>query len=83
MIHVLVIEEGRRARALLLDADREALGMGRYEYLLHSLYQRSVLLREKGPGFDAPRASEVSKRWTCREPSRPVHGPVTECRTRP
>jgi hypothetical protein len=51
-----------RAATALLEADREALGMGRYEYLLHSLYQRSMLLREKGAGFDAPRASEVSKR---------------------
>ncbi len=44
-----------------LEADREALGMERYEYLLHVLFQRSLQLREKGPGFDAP-ASAVRKR---------------------
>ena len=38
----------------LLEADREALGMERYEYLLHLLFQRSLALRENGPGFDAP-----------------------------
>jgi hypothetical protein len=38
----------------LLEADRQALGLGRYEYLLHLLFQRSLELREKGPGFDAP-----------------------------
>ena len=37
----------------LLEADREALGLGRYEYILHVLFQRSLELREKGPGFDA------------------------------
>lgn len=51
-----------RAAAALLEADREALGMGRYEYLLHALYQRSLVLREKGAGFDAPRSSEAGKR---------------------
>ncbi len=45
-----------------LEADREALGLGRYEYLLHLLYQRSLELREKGPGFDAPRTGERRKR---------------------
>jgi hypothetical protein len=43
-----------QAATALLDADREALGMERYEYLLHLLFQRSMELREKGPGFDAP-----------------------------
>jgi hypothetical protein len=51
-----------RAATALLEADREALGMGRYEYLLHALYQRSLVLRDKGPGFDAPRSSEATKR---------------------
>jgi hypothetical protein len=43
-----------RAATALLEADREALGLGRYEYLLHLLYQRSLELREKRPGFDGP-----------------------------
>ncbi len=42
------------AATTLLDADRKALGLERYEYLLHLLFQRSLELREKGPGFDAP-----------------------------
>jgi hypothetical protein len=44
------------AATALLDADRQALGMERYEYLLHLLFQRSLELREKGPGFDGPAA---------------------------
>jgi hypothetical protein len=44
------------AAAALLEDDREALKLGRYEYLLHLVYQRSLELREKGPGFDAPGA---------------------------
>ena len=43
-----------RAATALLEADREALGLGRYEYLLHLLYQRSLELRDKRPGFDGP-----------------------------
>ena len=31
-----------------------ALRMERYEYVLHLLFQRTLELREKGPGFDAP-----------------------------
>ena len=50
------------AATTLLDADREALGMGRYEYLLHLLFQRSLELREKGPAFDAPGGGEKKKR---------------------
>jgi len=46
----------------LLEADREALGLGRYEYLLHLMYQRSLELREKPPGFDAPDARGAKKR---------------------
>ena len=42
------------AATALLEADREALRMERYEYLLHLLFQRSLELREKGPAFDAP-----------------------------
>jgi hypothetical protein len=42
------------AATALLEADREALGLDRYEYLLHVLFQRNLELREKGPGFDAP-----------------------------
>lgn len=40
----------------LLDEDREALGVDRVDYLLHLLYERSIAVREKGPGFDAKRA---------------------------
>ncbi len=50
------------AASHLLEADREALKMGRYEYILHVLFQRSLELREKGPGFDAPGAADRKKR---------------------
>jgi hypothetical protein len=46
----------------LLEADREALKMGRYEYILHVLFQRSLELREKGAGYDAPGATDRKKR---------------------
>jgi hypothetical protein len=36
--------------------------MGRYEYLLHVLFQRSMELREKGAGFDAPGSEPEKKR---------------------
>jgi hypothetical protein len=49
------------AATALLEADRQALGMERYEYLLHALYQRSMQLRQAGSGFDRPQAQE-SKR---------------------
>ena len=39
------------AASTLLEADRAALKMERYEYLLHLLFQRSLELREKGPGL--------------------------------
>ncbi len=59
--HVVRLLDGVRtwyglptAATALLEADREALGLGRYEYLLHLLYQRSLELRDKVPGFDAP-----------------------------
>jgi len=67
--HVVRLLDGVRtwfglpaAATALLEADREALGLGRYEYLLHLLYQRSLELREKGPGFDAPDAGGRKKR---------------------
>jgi len=50
------------AATALLEADREALKMGRYEYLLHLLFQRALDVREKGPGFDAPDAGGPSRR---------------------
>ncbi len=50
------------AASHLLEADRQALKMGRYEYILHVLFQRSLELREKGAGFDAPGAEPEKKR---------------------
>jgi len=38
-----------------LDEDREALGLDRADYVLHLLYERSIAVREKGPGFDGKR----------------------------
>jgi hypothetical protein len=49
------------AASTLLEADRTALKMERYEYVLHLLFQRSLELREKGPGFDAPGAERKRK----------------------
>ena len=46
----------------LLDADRGSLGMGRYEYLLHLLFQRALVLREEEPGFDGPNSNPGRKR---------------------
>lgn len=67
--HVVRLLDGVRtwfglpqAATALLEADREALGMERYEYLLHLLYQRSLLLREKGAGCDAPRPEALRGR---------------------
>ena len=67
--HVVRCLEGIRtycglpeAAAVLLDADRKRLGMERYEYLLHTLYQRSLEIREKGPGFDVPGSDEIGRR---------------------
>ena len=37
-----------------LEADREALGMDRGQYVIHLLYHRSLAGRAQGPGFDAP-----------------------------
>jgi hypothetical protein len=50
------------AAVALIEADREALGLGRYEYLLHLLFQRTLALREQPPGFDGPRTGERRKR---------------------
>ena len=50
------------AATALLEADRQALGLGRYEYLLHLLFQRSLELRDKGPGFDLPDAGGPRRR---------------------
>ncbi|HVP66432.1 MAG TPA: hypothetical protein VMT17_04140 [Anaeromyxobacteraceae bacterium] len=59
--HVVRYLEGLRtwfglpgAATALLEADRKALGLDRYEYLLHLLYQRSLALRAERPGFDGP-----------------------------
>jgi hypothetical protein len=49
------------AASHLLEADRQALKMGRYEYILHVLFQRSLELREKGAGFDAPGAERKKR----------------------
>ena len=50
------------AATQLLEADREALKMQLYEYLQHLVYQRTLELREKGPGFDAVGGVEKKKR---------------------
>lgn len=42
--------------ARLLDEDRQALRVDRVDYVHHLLYERSIAIREKGPGFDAPRS---------------------------
>jgi len=67
--HVLLLLDGIRtwfglpyAATALLEADREALGMERHEYLLHLLFQRSLELREKGPAFDAPGGGKAQRR---------------------
>jgi hypothetical protein len=49
------------AASHLLEADRKALNMGRYEHILHILFQRSLELREKSPGFDAPGAEKKKR----------------------
>jgi hypothetical protein len=46
------------AATALLEEDRMALRMERYEYVLHLLFQRALELREKGPGYDAPAGSK-------------------------
>ena len=42
------------AATTLLDQDRAALRMDRDAYVLHLLFHRSLQVREKGAGFDAP-----------------------------
>jgi hypothetical protein len=49
------------AAATLIEDERHELGLERYEYLLHVLFQRSLDLREKGAGFDAPASSRSKK----------------------
>ena len=46
------------AATVLLESDRRRLGLERYEYLLHVLYERSLHLRERGAGFDAPDSAD-------------------------
>jgi len=46
----------------LLEADREALRLTRFEYLLHVFFQRSLELRERGPGFDAGVVERLRRR---------------------
>jgi hypothetical protein len=38
----------------LLDEDRENMKLRRYDYIQHLMFQRSMEVREKGVGFDAP-----------------------------
>ena len=64
--HVIRLLEGIRnyfglpgVATALLETDRKHLEMERFEYLLHVLYARSLQLREKGVGFDAPSAADV------------------------
>ena len=47
------------AATTLLEADRKIMKLEHYEYLLHVLFLRSLELREKGPGFDAPKAEKT------------------------
>jgi hypothetical protein len=84
--HVVRWLEGMRsyfglpeAATALLEADRKRLGMERFEYLLHALYQRSLELRERGVGFDAPVARGApgqANGGSQVEPIRLVEGPA-------
>jgi hypothetical protein len=63
--HVLRVLEGFRsyfglpdAAVAVLEADRRRLGMERYEYVLHVLYSRTLMVGTRGAGFDAPMASD-------------------------
>ena len=49
------------AATAYLDADRDALGMDRTEYVVHALFHRSLTIRERGAGFDAPGADRRKK----------------------
>ena len=42
------------AAGQLLEADRERLKLRRYEYIQHLVFEQSLELREKGPGFETP-----------------------------
>ena len=50
------------AASQLLEADRELLKLRRYDYMQHVIFQRSLELRENGPGFDAPRGGVEKKK---------------------
>jgi len=50
-----------QAATTLLDEDRAALGMDRDVYLLHLLFQRSLEVRDQGPGFDAPKKGKAGR----------------------
>jgi hypothetical protein len=50
-----------RAIAEKLEADREQLGMERFEYFQHVLYRRSEVVQAQGAGFDEP-AGQKRKR---------------------
>jgi hypothetical protein len=50
------------AASQLLETDRERLKLRRYDYIQHLMFERSLELREKGPGFDAPEPGEKKKR---------------------
>lgn len=50
------------AAAALLEADRASLRMGRFEYGLHLLFKRHLDIREREPGFDAPRTTADRER---------------------
>jgi len=48
--------------AAFLEVDRRRLHMGRFEYELHLLFQRHLDIREREPGFDAPRTTPDRER---------------------
>jgi len=50
------------AAAQLLTADQEARKMRRHEYLQHLVFERSLALRDRGVGFDAPASGPSKKR---------------------
>ncbi|HTT71497.1 MAG TPA: hypothetical protein VMG32_09765 [Anaeromyxobacteraceae bacterium] len=66
------------AATSLLERDRQLLGMERFEYLLHTLYHRSLQLREQGPGFDAPRTARPGERENGSAASLEASAPVAE-----
>ena len=50
-----------QGQVLILDHGKRVLGLERFEYVLHVLFQRSLELREKGAGFDAPGADRKKR----------------------